>query len=56
MYNILSVQTHNIRDIFLTAGKQLIVLTTLFLFWWRKLIPKEFVKKWNTTQRWKRSY
>ena len=43
MYNILSIQTHNIRNIFLT--KRLIVWTTLFLFWWRKLVPKKFVKK-----------
>ena len=48
--NILGVQTHNIRNIFFLAVKQLIVSKTLFLFWWRKLIPKKFVKKWKTTQ------
>ena len=36
--------------------KSLIVSTTLFLFWWRKLIPKKCAKKWKNTQRLKRSY
>ena len=40
----------------LITAKQLIVSKTLFLFSWRKLVPKMFVKKWKTTQCWKRSY
>ena len=46
-YNILSVQTHNIRNIFLRAGQQnkLVVSITLFLFWTRKLVPKIFCEK-----------
>ena len=31
------------------STKQLVVRKTLFLFWWRKLVSKKFVKKWKTT-------
>ena len=51
VYNILSVQTHNISNIFLTAVQQNSYLfhQILFIFWWRILRPKKFVKNWKTT-------
>ena len=57
-YIILTVQTHNIRNIFLKAGQQnsLVVSITLFLFWSWQLVLKKVRKKWKTIQRWNRSY
>ena len=44
--NILNVHTHNIRKIFLRFCKQnsWLFQQTLFLFWWRKLVPKKLWK------------
>ena len=46
-YNILSVQAHNIRNIFLTAGQQnrRLFHTTLLLFRSRKLVQKKVCEK-----------
>ena len=46
-YKIISVQTHNIRNIFFGSWstKQLVVSIRLFLFWPRKLIAKKVCEK-----------